>query len=274
RIGNGARDQLQLDIYGELMDAVYLYNKYGATIGYDEWRGLRQISGWVCDNWSRPDEGIWEVRRGRDQFIFSKVLCWVAVDRALRLAEKRSLPADRLRWLAVRDQIYEKVMKLGWSGEARSFVQTLGGHELDASMLLLPLVFFVAPNDPRMLATIDTIHKPTRHGGLGADGLVYRYNPEVSPDGLEGTEGTFNMCSFWLVEALTRAGRTDRQRLRDARLLFEQMLGYSNHVGLYAEQTGLSGEALGNFPQAFTHLGLISAAFNLDRALSGGAPGM
>lgn len=274
RIGNGARDQLQLDIYGELLDAVYLYNKYGEPVSYDSWLDLRRLADWVCDNWSQPDEGIWEVRGGRDQFVFSKVLCWVAVDRALRLADKRSFPADRLRWLAVRDQIYETVMRHGWSHERRSFVQTLGGDQLDASTLLLPLVFFMAPNDPRMLLTLDAIRKPIHEGGLGADGLVYRYNPKSAPDGLEGEEGTFNMCSFWLVEALTRAGRTDPARLNDARLLFEQMLGYSNHLGLYAEQTGLSGEALGNFPQALTHLAVISAAFNLDRALSGGRPGM
>jgi GH15 family glucan-1,4-alpha-glucosidase len=202
--------------------------------------------------------------------VFSKVLCWVALDRAIRLADKRSFPADRARWLAARDEIYETVMGEGWNGDRKSFVQTLGGNALDASTLLLPLVFFVAPNDPRMLKTLDAIRRPMRAGGLSADGLVYRYDPRIAPDGLPGEEGTFNMCSFWLVEALTRAGRTDPARLADARLLFEQMLGYSNHLGLYAEQTGLSGEALGNFPQALTHLGLISAAFNLDRALGGG----
>jgi GH15 family glucan-1,4-alpha-glucosidase len=127
----------------------------------------------------------------------------------------------------------------------------------------------MAPNDPRMLRTVDAIRRPLDMGGLAADGLIYRYDPKVAPDGLEGTEGTFNMCSFWLVEALTRAGHTDPSRLEDARLLFEQMLGYSNHLGLYGEQTGPSGEALGNFPQAFTHLALISAAYNLDRAFGG-----
>lgn len=274
RVGNGASDQVQLDIYGELMDAAYLYNKHGSPLGYDTWRALRFLADWVCVNWRQPDEGIWEVRGGRQQMVFSKVLCWVALDRAIRLADKRSFPADRERWLRARDEIYETVMREGWSTGKKAFVQTLGGDALDASALLLPLVFFVAPNDPRMLATLDAIRRPMREGGLSADGLVYRYDPRIAPDGLPGDEGTFNMCSFWLVEALTRAGRTDRSRLEDARLLFEQMLGYSNHLGLYAEQTGLSGEALGNFPQALTHLGLISAAFNLDRALSGGHPGM
>jgi len=222
---------------------------------------------WLCDNWKQPDEGIWEVRGGRKHFVFSKLMCWVALDRSLRLADKRSFPADRARWLKVRDEIYEEVMAKGWSPRLRAFVQSYGSESLDASNLLMPLVFFMAPNDPRMLSTLDAIRRPLSAGGLSADGLVYRYVPAESPDGLPGHEGSFNLCSFWLVEALTRAGHTDPARLDDARLLFEQMLGYANPLGLYAEQTGNSGEALGNFPQAFTHLALISAAFNLDRAL-------
>jgi GH15 family glucan-1,4-alpha-glucosidase len=269
RIGNGAVEQLQLDIYGELMDSVYLFNKYAAPIGYDDWRHLRGLVDWVCDNWKREDEGVWEVRGGRRHFVYSKAMCWVAVDRGLRLADKRSLPADRTRWLQVRDAIYEEVMQRGWDHQRRAFVQSYDSNALDASLLLMSLVFFTAPNDPRSLATVDAILQPLTRGGLSADGLVYRYDPRQAPDGLAGTEGTFNMCSFWLVEALTRAGRTDPARLEEARLLFEEMLGYANHVGLYAEQTGLSGEALGNFPQALTHLALISAAFNLDRALTG-----
>jgi len=273
RVGNAAHNQLQLDIYGELMDSVYLFNKYGSPIGYDAWTYLRRLLDWVCEHWRREDEGVWEVRGGRRHFVYSRCMCWVAVDRGLRLADKRSLPTDRARWLRVRDEIYEEVMQQGWDPERRTFVQAYGSHALDASNLLMPLVFVTAPNDPRMLATVDAICKPVTQGGLAADGLVYRYDPREAPDGLEGSEGTFNMCSFWLVEALTRAGHTDPQRLEEARLLFEQMLGYANHLGLYAEQTGPSGEALGNFPQAFTHLALISAAFNLDRALDGGRPG-
>jgi GH15 family glucan-1,4-alpha-glucosidase len=269
RIGNGAHEQLQLDIYGELMDSVYLFNKYASPIGYDAWIHLRGLVDWVCGNWQREDEGVWEVRGGRRQFVYSKFMCWVAVDRGLRLADKRSLPADRGRWLAARDAIYEEVMRRGWDAKKHAFVQSFGSDALDASALLMPLVFFMAPNDPRMLSTVDAIRRPQTRGGLAAGGLVYRYDPGEAPDGLPGTEGTFNMCSFWLVEALTRAGRTDPARLEEARLLFEEMLGYANHLGLYAEQTGPSGEALGNFPQAFTHLALISAAFNLDRALSG-----
>jgi GH15 family glucan-1,4-alpha-glucosidase len=224
---------------------------------------------WLCDNWHRPDEGIWEVRGGQRHNVFSKMMAWVALDRALRLADKRSFPTDRPRWLRVRDEIYEEVMAKGWDPRRKAFVQFYGSEALDASTLLMPLVFFMAPNDPRMVSTLDAIRRPIDQGGLAADGLVYRYDPTLAPDGLPGREGTFNMCSFWLVEALTRAGRTDPTRLEDARLLFEQMLGYGNHLGLYSEQTGGSGEALGNFPQAFTHLALISAAFNLDRALTG-----
>jgi GH15 family glucan-1,4-alpha-glucosidase len=270
RIGNAAHTQLQLDIYGELMDSAYLHNKYAAPLGYDDWRHMRKLVDWVCDNWRREDEGVWEVRGGRRHFVYSKFMSWVAIDRGLRLADKRSFPADRAKWLAARDAVYEEVMARGWDAGRRAFVQAYGSEALDASTLLMPLVFFMAPNDPRMLATVDAIGTQVTHGGLAADGLIYRYNPREAPDGLESDEGTFNMCSFWLVEALTRAGRTDRRRLEEARLLFEQMLGYANHLGLFAEQTGPSGEALGNFPQAFTHLALISAAFNLDRALGGG----
>jgi GH15 family glucan-1,4-alpha-glucosidase len=267
RVGNGAADQLQLDIYGELMDSVYLYNKYGAPISWDLWIQLSGLVDWVCDHWKLPDEGIWETRGGRQQFVYSKMMCWVAIDRALRLAEKRSLPADRARWEGVRDEIYLDVMKNGWCVNRRAFVQHYGSNTLDASALVMPLVFFMAPNDPRMLKTLDAICRDPADGGLLSASLVYRYNTTQYFDGLTGDEGTFNMCTFWLVEALTRAGHTDRSRLDQARLIFEKMLGYANHLGLYAEQTGLHGEGLGNFPQAFTHLALISAAFNLDRAL-------
>jgi GH15 family glucan-1,4-alpha-glucosidase len=266
RIGNGASRQLQLDIYGELLDAVYLFNKHGSPISYELWRHLRTILDWVAANWKQPDAGIWEVRHGHRDFVYSRLMCWVALDRGIRLADKRSFPADHERWHRVRDEIYEDVMARGFSTSRNAFVQSYGSEQLDASNLIMPLVFFVAPTDPRMLATIDAIRSPATEGGLESDGLVYRYDERV-PDGLRGIEGTFNMCTFWLVEALTRAGRSDRRRLDEARLLFERMLGYASHVGLYAEQTGPTGESLGNFPQAFTHIALISAAFNLDRAL-------
>ncbi|MFQ5601453.1 MAG: glycoside hydrolase family 15 protein [Candidatus Krumholzibacteriia bacterium] len=270
RIGNGAYNQLQLDIYGELMDSVYLYNKYGSPISYDLWSQLRRLINWVCDHWRDEDEGIWEVRGGKKQFVYSKLMCWVALDRGLRLAEKRSFPADRARWLQMRDEIYEEIMEKGWNPDREAFVQHYGSRSLDAANLLMPLVFFLSPTDPRMLKTLDAICKPPEKGGLLSNSLVYRYNVSETGDGLRGDEGTFNICTFWLVEALTRAGRVYPSRLDQARLMFEQMIGYANHLGLYAEETGARGEALGNFPQAFTHLALISAAFNLDRALGPG----
>jgi GH15 family glucan-1,4-alpha-glucosidase len=193
----------------------------------------------------------------------------VALDRALRLASKRSFPADWRRWMRTRDKIYETVMKRGWNPKRKAFVQSYDGSALDASCLRMPLVFFTGPNDPRMLQTIDAINKAPHEGGLVSDGLVFRYDLEQTRDGLRGSEGTFNLCSFWLVEALTRASRAEPDRLQDARHLFEQMLGFANHLGLYAEQLGHRGEALGNFPQALTHLALISAAVNLDEYLDG-----
>jgi GH15 family glucan-1,4-alpha-glucosidase len=268
RIGNGACQQLQLDIYGELMDAVYLFNKYGMPISFDLWMHLRRHVNWLCDNWRRSDEGIWETRGGPMQFLYSKVMAWVAVDRALRLADKRSFPADRSRWLGERDSIYLDVMTRGWSERRSAFVQAYDSNALDASNLLMPLVFFMSPVDPKMLGTLATIMRNPRDGGLLCDSLVYRYDPEHTADGLPGDEGTFNVCTFWLVEALTRAGRRDRRKLELARLIFEKMLGYASRLGLYAEQTGHTGEALGNYPQALTHLGLISAAYNLDRTLN------
>jgi GH15 family glucan-1,4-alpha-glucosidase len=267
RVGNAAHGQMQLDIYGELMDSAYLYNKYGSPISYDLWTYFRRLVNWVCDHWQQEDRGIWEVRGAARHFVYSKVMCWVAVDRGLRLADKRSFPADRERWVKTRDQIYEDIMQRGWSAKRRAFVQSYGSDALDAANLIMPLVFFMSPTDPRMLNTLDAINQSPSRGGLVSNSLVHRYNVEKSPDELEGEEGTFNMCTFWLVEAMTRAGRVDRRRLEEARLIFEKMLGYANHLGLYAEQTGARGEALGNFPQAFTHLALISAAFNLDRAL-------
>lgn len=270
RAGNGAADQFQLDIYGELFDAVYLSNKYQAPISYDFWRRLRAYANWVADNWQRPDNGIWEMRGPHRHFTFSRLMCWVALDRALRLADKRSFPAPRERWRGARDAIYAEVMEKGYSEERNAFRMHYGTDALDASTLVMPLVFFMSPSDPRMTKTVEAIAQPPSEGGLLFDSLVHRYDPEQVDDGVSTeSEGTFNMCSFWLVEAMTRAGRSDPEKLQRARLIFEKMLGYSNHLGLYAEETGACGEALGNFPQAFTHLAMISAAFNLDRTLDG-----
>lgn len=267
RIGNGAYQQLQLDIYGELMDSAYLYNKYGQLISYHTWKTLRAKLDWLCENWQQPDEGIWEVRSGKQHFVYSKLMCWVALDRGIRLATKRSLPADVTRWTRIRDEIYEEIMAYGWSESRQAFVQAYGSHTLDASTLMMPLVFFLSPSDPLMLNTLKAIMKRPEDGGLVTNSLVYRYNSDHTDDGLEGEEGTFTICTFWLIEALTRAGKSDPELLEQARLMFEQMMGYANHLGIFSEEIGVGGEALGNTPQAFTHLALISAAYNLDRAL-------
>jgi GH15 family glucan-1,4-alpha-glucosidase len=267
RIGNDAVSQFQGDIYGELMDAFYLSNKYVSPTSYDVWVKIRTRLEWICENWTLPDAGIWEMRNRQEHFVYSKVMNWVALDRGIRLADKRAFPADRAKWMRERDRIYEEIMTQGWNEKRCAFTQFYGSDDLDASLLIMPLVFFMAPTDPRMLSTISAILKNPRDGGLLSDSLVYRYPPQPRIDGLPGEEGTFNMCSFWLVEALTRAGQAFPEKLDQARLLFERVLGYANHLGLYAEQTGPQGEALGNFPQAFTHLALISAAFNLDRML-------
>ena len=269
RIGNDAVSQFQGDIYGELMDAFYLSNKYVSPTSYDVWLKIRTRLEWICENWQRPDAGIWEMRNRQEHFVYSKIMNWVALDRGLRLADKRALPADHAKWMRERDRIYEEVMTQGWNEKRGAFTQFYGSEDLDASLLIMPLVFFMAPTDPRMLGTLNAILKNPGDGGLLSDSLVYRYPPKPLIDGLSGKEGTFNMCSFWLVEALTRAGQAFPERLDQARLLFERVLGYANHLGLYSEQTGLQGEALGNFPQAFTHLALISAAFNLDRMVGG-----
>ena len=267
RIGNAAYDQLQLDIYGELMDSVYLFNKHGDPIPLRTWKAMTRHVDWVCENWDKEDEGIWEVRSGKHHFIFSKMMCWGAIDRAVRLARKRSFPADLNRWINVRDEIYNTIMERGWNKEIQSFVQYYDSEILDASNLMMPLIFFVSPTDPLMIKTLERIMKSPDKGGLLTNSLVYRYNNLHVKDGISGQEGTFNMCTFWLVEALTRAGNNDPEKLEDAYLIFEQMLGYANHLGIYSEEIGLSGEALGNTPQAFTHLALISSAYNLDKAL-------
>jgi GH15 family glucan-1,4-alpha-glucosidase len=258
RIGNAAYTHLQLDIYGELLDSIYLYNKYGHPISHDLWMNVVRIIEWLACNWRQPDESIWETRIGRQEYLYSRVLCWVAFDRAIRLADKRSFPAPLAHWHQVRDEIYRDIFDHFWDAQQRTLVQAKGSRALDASALLIPLVRFMSPTDPRWLATLRAID--TR---LVSDSLVYRYQIDEAPDGLKGHEGTFSMCSFWYVECLSRTGD-----LQKARFFFEKMLGYANHVGLYGEELGPRGQHLGNFPQAFTHLALISAAYDLDRRLS------
>ncbi|MGW8557567.1 glycoside hydrolase family 15 protein [Streptomyces tubercidicus] len=257
RIGNDAVNQLQLDIYGALIDSLYLYDKWGEPLSSEHWDTIGKLVDWVCDNWDQPDEGIWETRGKTQNFLYSQLMCWVALERAMRIAAHRGLPADVIRWRSSRDAIYRRIMDRGWSTKRKAFVQHEGDDVLDASVLMMPLAKFISPTDPKWLSTLEALGEE-----LVSDSLVYRYDPRSSPDGLRGEEGTFSICSFWYVEALSRAGRVD-----EARLAFEKMLTYGNHLGLYAEEIGRTGEQTGNFPQAFTHLALISAAFNLDRAL-------
>jgi GH15 family glucan-1,4-alpha-glucosidase len=257
-VGNAASEQLQLDIYGELMDSVYLYNKYGSPISLELWQNLSRLLDYVCGHWNEKDDGIWEVRGDRRHFVYSKVMCWVALDRGLRLAQKRSLPANWAVWTKTRDRIFKDVMTRGWDAKRKSFTQFYGSGSVDAATLMMPLVKFISPTDPQFLSTLAQIKRD-----LVSDSLVHRYaDDQLEIDGLPGTEGTFSMCTFWYAEVLARAGLVG-----EARYTFESMLGYANHLGLYSEQVGRSGESLGNFPQAFTHLGLISAAFNLDRIM-------
>ena len=252
RIGNDAYTQLQLDIYGELIDSIYLFNKYGEPISYDLWYQLSGQIDWLCDNWDQPDKGIWEVREGAQHFLYSRLMCWVAIDRMVRMARNRSFPMPR-RWVDVRDHISRSILTDFWNDKRKAFVQYKGADRVDAATLLMPLTRFIGPKDPRWLSTLQAIETD-----LVSDSLVYRYIP---PDANEKIfkEGTFSLCSFWYVECLSRAGYLEK-----ARYYLEKMLGYANHLGLYSEQLGIQGEHLGNFPQAFTHLGLISAAFNLN----------
>jgi GH15 family glucan-1,4-alpha-glucosidase len=257
RIGNDANGQLQLDIFGEALDAILRTARAGLRPAYEGWQAVASQVDWLCEHWDQPDDGIWESRSGRRHHVYGRVMSWVAFDRAIRLARDIGLPADLPRWTQARDDVYREVMTRGWDPDGGTFVQHYDTHVVDAALLYMPLVGFISPTDPRWLSTLDAID---RH--LVSDSLVYRYDPLLSPDGLAGAEGTFSMCTFWYVDALARSGRLD-----DARLTFEKMLTYSNHLGLYSEEIGPSGEQLGNFPQAFSHLALINAAIRLDECL-------
>jgi GH15 family glucan-1,4-alpha-glucosidase len=258
RIGNGAFDQLQLDIYGELLFVMDLYDQEVEHVSYDMWRHLEAATDWVCRHWGEDDEGIWEVRGGRREFLYSRLTDWVALDRAIRIAQRRSLPAPMSRWVDVRDEIHNEIYEGFWNEEKQAFVQYKGSNVLDAATLIMPAVGFIAPRDPRWLSTLRGVEDE-----LVDDSLVYRYVPEAAAqDGLEGAEGTFCMCSFWFIDCLARAGEIDK-----ARLYFEKMHGYANHLGLYAEELDRTGRFLGNYPQAFTHLALITTAIHLNDAL-------
>jgi GH15 family glucan-1,4-alpha-glucosidase len=263
RIGNGAADQLQLDIYGEALDSIYFAHQRGIHLDHKGWTALHTLLDWLAGHWDQPGEGLWETRGGRKDFTYGRVMSWVAFDRALRIAYDDGRPAARGRWTTERDKLYEQVLAKGWDPGKRAFVQHYGSDVLDSSLLRMPTVGFIMPEDPMWQSTLDAIDRE-----LVSDSLVYRYNPEASPDGLTGSEGTFSLCTFMYVDALARAGRTDM-----ARLVLEKMLTYANHLGLYSEEIDLTGRQLGNFPQAFTHLALIDAAITLDRTLNQGPHG-
>jgi GH15 family glucan-1,4-alpha-glucosidase len=263
RIGNGAADQLQLDIYGEAMDSIYLGDQSGLTIGHKGWLAVRDMLDWLTDNWDQPEEGIWETRGGRKDFTYGRVMSWTAFDRAIRLATTRGRPGPLDKWANARDAVYDQVMTRGWNPERGAFVQEYDSSVLDSSLLRMSNVGFIAPQDPMWLSTLRAMDAE-----LVSDSLVYRYDPDASPDGLQGSEGTFSLCTFMYVDALGKAGRLD-----DARLTFEKMLTYANHLGLYSEEIAITGEQIGNFPQAFTHLALIDAAMTLDARLDRRAPG-
>lgn len=285
RIGNDAYHQVQLDVLGEVMDGLYLFDRV-RPISWDLWLVLGVQLDWLAEHWQEPDSGIWEIRGEPQQFVSSKLLVWVAFERALRLARRRGLPGDRDKWQAAADAAYRWVQEHGWDDDLGSYVQRAGARDLDASTLLIPMLRFAAGTDPRVLATLDAIGAQ-----LATDSMLYRYRVPGSPedagpdddaadddaagddaadggaiDGVGSAEGTFTVCTFWYVENLARAGR-----LHEARLTFEKVLTYANELGLFSEQIGPAGEALGNFPQALTHLGLISAATTLDQALRSGS---
>jgi GH15 family glucan-1,4-alpha-glucosidase len=259
RVGNGAYNQLQLDIYGELLYFIDAYDENVEPVTYDLWQKLSRSVDWVAENWQGKDEGIWEVRGGQQEFLYSRIMCWVALDRAIRVAARRSLPCPLARWTEARDTIYREVYEKFWSEKRQAFIQYKGNETLDASALLMPMVGLIPPRDPRWIGTLEGIDKE-----LVEDSLVYRYRTASgASDGLSGTEGTFCMCSYWYIECLARGGDIER-----ARFFFEKMHGYANHLGLYGEELDQTGRHLGNFPQAFTHLGLVSAARYLDEALT------
>ncbi|MFC1226314.1 glycoside hydrolase family 15 protein [Pedobacter sp. BG31] len=259
RIGNEAASQLQIDIYGELIDTVYIYNKSHKPITYEFWKLIEKQVQCVIKQWKKPDHGIWEIRNEKKEFLHTRLMCWVAMDRAIKIAENRSFPYPEQEWHGIRSEIYKDIYHNFWNEKLGAWVQYKGATHVDASALLMPLTHFISPLEPRWLSTMKAIDKE-----LLLDVLVYRYkNGMTKIDGLQGEEGTFNMCSFWFIEALAKSGELER-----AVENFEKMIGYSNHLFLFSEELGQKGEHLGNFPQAFTHLALISAAVELNKQLS------
>ncbi|MBV8167663.1 MAG: glycoside hydrolase family 15 protein [Alphaproteobacteria bacterium] len=258
RIGNAAAKQLQLDVYGEIMDVLYQAGKAGLASNANAWELQRALAGHLETIWDDPDEGIWEVRGGQRHFTHSKVMSWVAIDRAVRAAEENGLDAPLDRWRRVRQQIHDDICAKGFDTNRGAFVQAYGSRDLDASLLLLPLVGFLPPEDPRVRATVEAIERE-----LLVDGFVQRYHTGTGVDGLPPGEGAFLACSFWLADNYVLLGRLD-----DARKLFERLLGLRNDVGLLAEEYDpRAGRQVGNFPQAFSHVAIVNTAHNLTRAI-------
>lgn len=258
RIGNGAQGQNQLDIYGELIDTIYIYNKQHSPITFEFWETIVEQVNVVIEKWQTADHGIWEIRNTEKHFLHSRLMCWVAMDRAIKIGQHRSFPFPENEWKQVRNDIYTDIYENFWNDKIGAWVQYKGGETVDASVLLMSLMHFISPYEPRWLSTLKVVEEQ-----LGVDVLLYRYkNGDASFDGLDGEEGTFNMCSFWYIESLAKSGEVAK-----ALDSFEKMTGYSNHLGLFSEQIGHKAEHLGNFPQAFTHLALISAALEIDKQL-------
>ncbi|PYH89634.1 glycosyl hydrolase [Aspergillus ellipticus CBS 707.79] len=275
RIGNGAATHTQLDIYGELMDSIYLYNKHAAAISYEQWLSIRRMMDFVVQVRHNQDQSIWEVRGPPQNFVYSKIMLWVALDRGVRLAEKRSnLPCpSREQWVRERDDLYDEIMEKGYNKEKGFFCMSYENQDaLDAAVLIAPLVFFIAPNDPRLLSTIQKIMEPPGKGGLNVANMVSRYDTTKVDDGVGGNEGAFLMVTFWLVEAMMRASRSKaylphdpffQQLRKTATSQFDSVLSFANHLGMFSEEVASSGEQIGNMPQAFSHLACVSAAMNL-----------
>jgi GH15 family glucan-1,4-alpha-glucosidase len=257
RIGNAAAQQLQLDVYGEALDSVYLYARYGGHISEELWARVAAVVELAIANWQLPDRSIWEVRGEPQHFTYSKMMCWVAVDRGLRIAARHKLPHDSARWRAARRDIQRRVIEQGWNPKLGAFTMTLGGDTLDAAILRMAQVRFLEDDDPRLRSTVETIGRR-----LGAQQLVMRYRVDEIDDGLDGDEGAFLTCSFWLADAYAHMGE-----LEEAQRLFEHLLCFAAPLGLLSEEAEpATGELLGNYPQAFTHLSLVGAAVNIERA--------
>jgi len=259
RIGNAAAEQLQIDVFGEVMDVLALARESQIGPSDESWAVQRGLMRHLTEVWTQPDEGIWEVRGGRQHFTYSKVMAWVAFDRAARAVERYGMSGPAKQWRGIADEIHREVCEKAFDTDRNTFTQAYGSKALDAAVLLIPQVGFLPPEDPRVVGTVEAVHRE-----LASDGFVRRYNPEHTDDGLHDDEGTFLICSFWLADSLAMIGRTG-----EARTLYDKLVALRNDVGLLAEQYDpVAGRMLGNFPQAFSHLGLVNTAWHLQTAES------